>query len=226
MTAGSAADADAREEIRVVLVDDHDVFRAGLRHLLESHGFDVVGDAADGDSALRVVAESLPDVVLMDIHMPGMNGVEATRRLAAAAPLVRVVILSMSADEADVTEAIMAGACGYLLKDTKIERLAEGIRAAVAGESLISPSVAAQLLTRFREHRTPAAHADGIEAELTERELEVLRLVAQGKDNAAIAAELVLSPKTVKNHISSILRKLQMENRIQAAVYAIQSGLV
>jgi DNA-binding NarL/FixJ family response regulator len=224
--AGSAVESGAHEQIRVVLVDDHDVFRSGLRHLLENEDFEVVGEAGDGREALRTVAEVLPDVVLMDIHMPGIGGVEATERLTAAAPLVRVVILSISADEPDVTDAIMAGACGYLLKDSRVETLAEGIRAAAAGESLISPSVAAQLLARFREQGASAACPEGIERDLTRRELEVLRLVAQGKDNATIAGVLFLSPKTVKNHISSILRKLQMENRIQAAIYAVQSGLV
>jgi DNA-binding NarL/FixJ family response regulator len=226
VSAGFAAEAGAHEQIRVVLVDDHDVFRSGLRHLLENEGFDVVGEAGDGWEALRTVPELLPDVVLMDINMPGMGGVEVTERLTAVAPLVRVVILSISADELHVTDAIMAGACGYLLKDARVETLAEGIRAAAAGESLISPSVAAQLLARFREQAAASVRPEGIERDLTVRELEVLRLVAQGKENAAIAQLLFLSPKTVKNHISSILRKLQMENRIQVAIYAVQSGLV
>jgi len=152
-----------------------------------------------------------------------MSGVEATRRLAAAVPLVKVLVLTISADERDVTDAVIAGASGYLLKDATAKEIAAGVRAAAAGESLISPRIASQLLERLRAH---AGDAPGpADANLSERELEILRLIAEGHDNDRIAEQLVLSPRTVKNHVSSILAKLQLENRVQAAVYAVRKGL-
>jgi DNA-binding NarL/FixJ family response regulator len=162
----------------------------------------------------------------MDLKMPGLSGVETTRKMTGAAPLTRVVILTISADDEDVMDAVMAGACGYLLKDSTIEQLIAGIRAAAAGESLISPQIASKLLQHLRAHSTDADAAKTIRVALSDRELEVLRLIANGKDNAVIARELFISPKTVKNHISNILMKLQIENRIQAAVYAVRSGIV
>jgi DNA-binding NarL/FixJ family response regulator len=214
------------EEVRVVVVDDHDLFRTGLRNLLEEHGVQVIGEAANGQTALRLVSELAPDVVIMDLNMPGLSGVEATRRLMAIAPLCRVVVLTISVHDDDVMSAVMAGACGYLLKDSTIEELIAGIRAAAAGESLISPQIASKMLQRLRAQTTNEDAAQTVRAELTERELQVLKLIANGKDNAQIAQELFISPKTVKNHISNILMKLQIENRIQAAVYAVRSGLV
>ena len=212
--------------IRVVLVDDHDLFRTGLRNLLEEQGVDVVGEAANGQTALRLVGDLAPDVVIMDLNMPGMSGVDATRQMAARAPLTRVVVLTISVDDADVMNAVMAGACGYLLKDSSIQQLVEGIRAAAEGESLISPQIAAKMLQRLRAQTSSRDAAETIRAELSDREIEVLKLIANGKDNAEIARELFISPKTVKNHISNILMKLQIDNRIQAAVYAVRSGLV
>jgi DNA-binding NarL/FixJ family response regulator len=155
-----------------------------------------------------------------------MGGVEATREIARIAPLTRVVVLTISDRDADILEAILAGACGYLLKDSSINDLLRGITAAAIGESLISPQIAAKVLRELRAARPAARDAERVRTELTERELEVLRLIANGKDNADIAAELHISAKTVKNHISSILMKLQMQNRIQAAVYAVRSGIV
>jgi len=212
--------------LRVVVVDDHDLFRTGLRNLLEAEGIDVVGDAADGGEAVRVVHETQPDVVVMDLHMPGMDGVEATRQIAQDAPLTRVLTLTISADDEDVLDSILAGACGYILKDASLPDLLRGIHAAARGESLVSPPIAAKVLQRVRATATSAHDAAAIQAELSERELQVLKLIANGKDNADIAAELHISPKTVKNHISNILMKLQIENRIQAAVYAVRSGIV
>jgi DNA-binding NarL/FixJ family response regulator len=212
--------------LRVVVVDDHDLFRSGLRNLLEAEGIDVVGDAADGAEAVRLVHEVQPDVVVMDLHMPGMDGVEATRRIAHDAPLTRVLTLTISADDEDVLDSILAGACGYILKDASLPDLLRGIQAAARGESLVSPPIAAKVLQRVRATATSAQDAAAIQAELSERELQVLKLIANGKDNADIAAELHISPKTVKNHISNILMKLQIENRIQAAVYAVRSGIV
>jgi DNA-binding NarL/FixJ family response regulator len=162
----------------------------------------------------------------MDLNMPGMTGVETTRKLAGIAPLTRVVVLTISADDDDVMDAVMAGACGYLLKDSSIQELIVGIRAAAEGESLISPQIAAKVLRRLRAQSSSEDAAETIRAELSDREIEVLKLIANGKDNAQIARELFISPKTVKNHISNILMKLQIDNRIQAAVYAVRSGIV
>jgi DNA-binding NarL/FixJ family response regulator len=214
------------EDVRVIVVDDHDLFRTGLRNLLEEHGVQVIGEAGNGQTAVRLVTELAPDVVIMDLNMPGLSGVEATRRLMTIAPLSRVVVLTISVDDEDVMNAVMAGACGYLLKDSSIDQLIAGIRAAAAGESLISPQIASKMLQRLRSQATSENAAETIRAELSEREIQVLKLIANGKDNAQIAQDLFISPKTVKNHISNILMKLQIENRIQAAVYAVRSGIV
>jgi DNA-binding NarL/FixJ family response regulator len=214
------------DELRVLVVDDHDLFRTGLRNLLEEQGVNVVGEAENGETAIRLASELAPDVVIMDLNMPGFGGVETTRRLSSLAPLSRVVVLTISADDDDVMNAVMAGACGYLLKDSSIQELIAGIRAASEGESLISPQIAAKVLQRLRAQSKDADAAETIRAELSDRELQVLKLIANGKDNAQIARELFISPKTVKNHISNILMKLQIENRIQAAVYAVRSGIV
>jgi DNA-binding NarL/FixJ family response regulator len=216
----------ALEELRVLLVDDHDLFRSGLRNLLEERGVHVVGEAASGTEALRIVRENAPDVVIMDLNMPGMTGVEATRRIAQIAPLTRVVVLTISDQDADVLNAILAGACGYLMKDASIDELIRGICSASIGESLISPHIASKVLQRVRSSTAQPEAEATIRAELSEREIEVLKLIANGKDNAMIAGELHISPKTVKNHISNILMKLQIDNRIQAAVFAVRSGIV
>ena len=211
---------------RVLLVDDHDLFRAGLRTLLEEQGVDIVGEADTGTRALEQIRETAPEVVVMDLNMPGISGVEATRQIAMIAPLTRVLVLTISDQDADVMDAILAGACGYLLKDSSIDELLAGIAAAANGESLVSPAIAAKVLQRLRATSTSPREAETIRSELSEREIQVLKLIANGKDNAMIAAELHISPKTVKNHISNILMKLQIDNRIQAAVYAVRSGLV
>jgi DNA-binding NarL/FixJ family response regulator len=210
---------------RVLLVDDHDLFRAGLRSALELEGIDIVGEASTGEAALTELRSVAPDVVVMDINMPGMTGVEATRRMAMIAPLARVLVLTASDEDADVMDAILAGACGYLLKDASVGQLIAGIRAAATGESLVSPAIASKVLQRLRARPDSTREAEAIRSELSERELEVMRLLASGEDNARIAAQLHISPKTVKNHISNILMKLQIENRIQAAVLAVRSGI-
>jgi DNA-binding NarL/FixJ family response regulator len=207
-------------------VDDHDLFRTGLRTLLEEQGVDVVGEAHSGTEALLQIREVAPEVVVMDLNMPGISGVEATRQIAMIAPLTRVLVLTISDQDADVMDAILAGACGYLLKDSSIEQLMAGIAAAAAGESLVSPTIASKVLQRLRATSASPREAEAIRSELSDREIQVLKLIANGKDNAMIAAELHISPKTVKNHISNILMKLQIDNRIQAAVYAVRSGLV
>jgi len=219
-----STDADERN-VRVLLVDDHDLFRTGLRNLLEDQGIEIVGEAGSGVDALRTIGESAPDVVIMDLNMPGMNGVDATRHISRDAPLTRVIVLTISDQEQDVMDAILAGACGYLLKDASIQDLLKGIAAAAVGESLISPHIAGKVLQHVRATTAAPEVAATLRAELSERELQVLKLVANGNDNATIARELHISPKTVKNHISNILMKLQIENRIQAAVYAVRSGI-
>jgi DNA-binding NarL/FixJ family response regulator len=220
------ADERQTDSLRVLIVDDHDLFRTGLRNLLEEQGVVVIGEAGGGAEAVRIVRELQPDVVVMDLNMPGMGGVDATRHITTHAPLTRVVMLTISDQDNDVMDAILAGACGYLLKDSSIQDLMAGIEAASHGESLISPTIAAKVLQRVRATSTQPEIANTIRAELSDREIEVLKLIANGKDNAVIAAELHISPKTVKNHISNILMKLQIDNRIQAAVYAVRSGIV
>ena len=209
---------------RVVIIDDHELFRGGLVALLEERGIVVVGESGLAADGIRLVGELHPDVALMDLSMPGMSGIAATQRLSASAPLVRVLVLTVSADEQSVTEALLAGACGYLIKDASIEHIVEGIRAAARGESAISPRIASQLIRRMRE---PAqTEPSRLGAELTPRELEVLTLLSRGVDNPGIARTLQLSQHTVKTYVSSILVKLQVENRIQAAVRAVRGGLV
>jgi DNA-binding NarL/FixJ family response regulator len=215
----------ATSGIRVLVVDDHEVFRSGLRELLAAQGLDVVGEAATGEAAIQAVEELAPDVVVMDLHMPGIGGVEATRRVAETSPVTRVLVLTGSEEEESALEAILAGAHGFLMKDAPLEQLVWGIRAAASGEVLISPRMAARLVGHLRRSGNENAAAAAIRAVLSERELQVLRLLAQGKENADIAAVLHVSPKTIKNHISSILEKLHIENRIQAAVVAVRSGL-
>jgi DNA-binding NarL/FixJ family response regulator len=213
---------DEKGATRVVLVDDHHLFRQGLRSLLEEHGFEIAGEATSGQAAVDVVLEVEPDVVVMDLHMPVMSGVEATRRLSQRGSSARILVLTISTADTDVVEALVAGACGYLLKDTPPDQIAAGVRAAAAGESMLSPSVAAQLITRVRD--APAAPPDAVD--LSEREIEVLRLIGQGRDNAQIAEQLVISPMTAKNHVSNILAKLGVESRVQAAIYAVRAGMV
>jgi DNA-binding NarL/FixJ family response regulator len=210
-----------------VLVDDHDLFRTGLAKLLTEQGVHVIGEAASGDTALRLVDEVAPDVVVMDLNMPGLNGVEATREISATSPRTRVVVLTISEDDDDIVDAVMAGACGYLLKSSTVQELVAGITAAAEGDSLLSPQVGTKVLQQLRAQAAGLRRGgDPPRVALSERELDVLRLIAIGKDNAQIAQELFISPKTVKNHISNILMKLQIENRIQAAVYAVRSGIV
>ena len=211
---------------RVLLVDDHEIYRAGLRGLLEEQRIDIVGEAPSGEQALELVEAKHPNVVIMDLNMPGIGGIEATRRITTVAPLTRVIMLTVSSASPDITDAVLAGACGYLLKSATTQEIVSGIWAAARGDALLSPSVAAKLLERVRESPARPDVPDPAQASLTDRELEVLRLLSSGMDNADIGRTLFISPSTVKNHISSILLKLQIENRIQAAVYAVRAGLV
>jgi DNA-binding NarL/FixJ family response regulator len=213
-------------DARVVLVDDHALFRSGLRELLEEHGIDVVGEASDGAGAVELVGRTAPDVVLMDLSMPGMSGIEATSRIRGAAPSTRVVMLTVSADDDDVQRAIVAGARGYIVKDAAVEEVVASVDAVMAGEALLSSRIAAGILERLRSDRGDRRVPDEARAELTERELEVLRLIVEGKDNTEIAQELFITVQTVKNHVSNLLGKLEVENRIQAAVRAVREDLL
>jgi DNA-binding NarL/FixJ family response regulator len=212
--------------IRVVIVDDLALFRRGLREQLEAAGIDVVGEAEDAAGAVALSAETDPDVALMDIWMPGGSGIEATKKLLAKDPGVRVLMLTVAVEDDVVAEAIMAGACGYLLKDTGGDEIVAAIFAAAAGESALSPRVASALFQLVRERKPSAAAAAGSGPALTRREREVLSLIVEGRENNEIAAALVISPETVKSHVSSILEKLEADNRVQAAVVAVRAGLV
>ena len=206
------------------MVDDHDLFRRGLRELLEEQGIRVIGEASNGADGIALAVRSRPDVVVMDLNLPRKSGTEATRELVATMPDARVLVLTVEAGGRTVLDALIAGACGYLLKDATIEEIAAGVRAAAAGESLVSPRVNHHVLERLRGH-AGAAVGTGDETPLSDRELDILRLVAKGCDNDEIAEQLFLSPRTVKNHVSSILAKLEMDNRVQAAVYAVRKGI-
>jgi DNA-binding NarL/FixJ family response regulator len=210
--------------LRVIVVDDQELFRNGLVGLLQERGIEVVGQAGLAAEAVDLACDLAPDVVLMDLDMPGMSGIEATARLRAAAPLTNVLVLTVMTDDGVVLDALLAGASGYVLKDAPVGQIIDGVRAAARGESMISPQIASQLVRRLR--RPPGGETAVTGAELTPRERQVLELLARGMDNQEIAAALYLSPHTVKNHVSSILVKLQVENRIQAAVRAVRGGLV
>jgi two-component system nitrate/nitrite response regulator NarL len=210
--------------IKVVVIDDHVLFRSGLRELLQQEEIEVVGEASTAEAGLKVIERHTPDVVVMDLSLPRMSGHEAIRQIAAIAPETQVLVLTISAEEADVTDAVLAGACGYLLKDASVEDIVAGVRAAAIGDSMVSPRMARTLLQQLRGHRQNDARPTT--DSLSTREREVLRLVVEGKDNAAIATELFISPYTVKNHISNILLKLRVENRLQAAVCAVRDSLV
>jgi len=213
----------AEASLRILVADDHQLFRDGVRALLASlEGLEVVGEAATGDDALALALELRPDVVLMDVQMPGLDGIEATRRLRGAAPEVGVVVVTMYEDDELVFAALRAGARGYVLKGAGQEQLVRAIEAVARGEALYHPRIAERMLQFFRVARRDlplAAFPD-----LTEREREVLDLIARGGDNAAIARRLGISGKTVRNHVSSILSKLQVADRTQAALKAREAG--
>ena len=216
--------------IRIVLVDDQQLVRAGFRLILQGEpDLQVVGEAGDGLSAVELIRRVRPDVVLMDLRMPALDGVEATRRLAThgrSAPTKVLILTTFDADEY-VVEALRAGASGFLLKDAPPEKLIEAIHVVAAGDALLAPSVTRRLLDRFAS-RLPSSDGarDAMLRDLTERELDVLRLIARGMSNAQIAAELSLSEATVKTHVSHILDKLGLRDRVQAVVLAYESGLV
>jgi DNA-binding NarL/FixJ family response regulator len=206
--------------LRVVIADDHPIYRQGLARLLSQSGVVVVGQASNGPTAIELVEQTAPDVAIIDLNMPGMSGVEVTRRLHERMPASRVLVVSVSAQEEDVTEAILAGASGYVLKDGPVEEVVAGIRAAAAGGSLLSPRVAGTLLGQIRDRDQVQPELPPIP--LTQRELQVLRLVALGRGESEIGETLHIGAGAVTKHISSLLRKLQVENRVQAAMRTVQ----
>ena len=194
--------------------------------MTEEADLDIVGQAIDGLEAIERAAELQPDVVLMDVRMPGVGGIEATRRIRQAQPGTKVVMLTVSEDEDDLFASIHAGATGYLLKEVSIEEVAEAVRAVARGQALITPSMASKLLGEFNILSRRVDAQQGNAPQLTERETEVLRLVAKGMSNKEIASELVIAQNTVKNHVRNILEKLQMKSRMEAAMYAVREKLV
>jgi DNA-binding NarL/FixJ family response regulator len=206
--------------LRVVIADDHPFYRQGLAKLLTQSGVEVVGQASNGPAAIELVERMAPDVAVVDLNMPGMSGVEVTRRLHERMPASRVLVVSVSAQEDDVTEAILAGASGYVLKDGPVEEVVAGIRAAATGQSLLSPRIAGTLLERIR-HRE-LINQEGPPTPLSERELQVLGMVAQGHGENEIGEALQIGAGAVTKHISSLLMKLQVENRVQAAMRTVR----
>ena len=228
----SVAD-DARgvpDPIRVLIVDDHALFRRGLEMVLaEEPDIELVGEASDGAEAVAKAGEALPDVILMDIRMPKSSGIEACRAMKEVAPSAKIVMLTISDEEEDLFEAIRAGASGYLLKDIPYDEVADVVRAVHGGQSLINPSMAAKLLTEFAAlaKRDGEERAQEVPApKLTDREMEVLRLVARGMNNRDIAKELFISENTVKNHVRNILEKLQIHSRMEAVMIAVRENLI
>lgn len=215
-------------EIRVVVVDDHALFRRGLELVLAAEAdIDIVGEAADGVEAIQQVEALRPDVVLMDVRMPKASGIEAARTLRDRVPEARIIMLTVSDDEEDLFESVKAGAVGYLLKEVSIEEVADAIRAVARGHSLVSPSMASKLLSEFNVLSQRADERLRAQTpKLTDRELEVLRLVAQGQSNREIAADLFIAENTVKNHVRNILEKLHLHSRMEAVVYAMREKLL
>jgi DNA-binding NarL/FixJ family response regulator len=216
------------EKLRVLIVDDHALFRRGLQMVLrQEDDIDVVGEAADGHAAVDKAQELMPDVVVMDVRMPGQSGIKATEQIRDNLPHAKILILTISDEEADLYDAIKAGASGYLLKEIPIDEVADAVRSVSGGQSRISPSMASKLLTEFAAMSRRAEERQQLPApRLTDREMEVLTLVAQGMNNRDIAKELFISENTVKNHIRNILEKLHLHSRMEAVVYAVREKLL
>jgi DNA-binding NarL/FixJ family response regulator len=212
------------EALRVLIADDHPLFRHGIAALLQAAAaFEVVGEASSGEEAVALAEQVQPDVILMDIHMPGINGIEATRRIVHTSPHIRILMVTMSEDDASMFAAIRAGARGYVLKDAQKEDMLRAIGAVGGGEAIFSPAVATRLITFFAAPR-PTVPPQAF-PELTDREREILDLIAQGHSNPEITEQLILSPKTVRNYVSNIFSKLQVIDRAQAIVRAREAGL-
>ncbi|APS21245.1 DNA-binding response regulator [Streptomyces sp. CS149] len=226
---GADADGAARKEpIRVLVVDDHALFRRGLEIVLaQEEDIQVIGEAGDGSEAVDKAADLLPDIVLMDVRMPKRGGIEACTAIKEVAPSAKIIMLTISDEEADLYEAIKAGATGYLLKEISTDEVATAIRAVADGQSQISPSMASKLLTEFKSMIQRTDERRLVPApRLTDRELEVLKLVATGMNNRDIAKELFISENTVKNHVRNILEKLQLHSRMEAVVYAMREKIL
>ncbi len=214
----------AAQRISVLIVDDHSVVRQGIRAFLEAQpDLAIVGEAEAGEQAVQLAQQYLPDVVLMDLLMTGMNGVEATRRVKQVSPRSQIIVLTSYYEDENIFPALRAGALSYTLKDIHPTELVEAVRKAARGESVLHPRVASRIIQEVREFKPPVPAAF---AELTERELDVLRLIAEGETNATIASKLILSEKTVKGHVSNILSKLHLTDRTQAAAHAWHQGLM
>lgn len=212
----------AEQPIKVLLVDDHEMVRIGLAAVLATEeGLEIVGEASNGQDGIRLALEYKPDVIMMDLVMEGMDGIETTRRITELLPECKVIVLTSYLDDEKMYPVIEAGAFSYLLKTSRASEIAQAIRAAARGQSVLESQVAAKMMNKLRQPRAAAAHE-----ELTEREMEVLRLIAQGKSNQEAADELFIGVKTVKFHVTNILAKLGVEDRTQAAIYAIKNRLI
>ncbi len=210
--------------LRVLLADDHRMLREGLRRSMTEEGFDVVGEADNGEQAVRMAAELVPDIILMDVSMPEMDGVEATRIIRATGTTTRVIMLTMHADKEVLAEAIRAGASGYLVKDCSTDEVAEAVRMAASGETSLSPQLAATMLDEVRRLEVPSpAEEDRV---ITKREEEVLQRIADGCSTPEVAEQLYISQKTVKNHLASIYQKLDARDRTQAVLQAVRMGII
>src|ERR671936_301491 len=216
------------EKLRILIVDDHALFRRGIEMVLRQEpDVEVAGEAADGHEAVEKAQELMPDVVLMDVRMPGQSGIKATEQIKDNLPHAKILMLTISDEEADLYDAIKAGASGYLLKEIPIEEVADAIRSVWAGQSRISPSMASKLLTEFAAMSKASNDRPQMPTpRLTDRELEVLKLVAQGLNNRDIAKKLFISENTVKNHIRNILEKLHLHSRMEAVVYAVREKMI
>lgn len=213
----------AEQPIKVLLVDDHEMVRIGLAAVLATEdGLEIVGEASNGADGIRLAQEYKPDVIMMDLVMEGMDGIETTRRITELLPECKVIVLTSYLDDEKMYPVIEAGAFSYLLKTSRASEIAQAIRAAARGQSVLESQVAAKMMNKLRQPRPAAAAHE----ELTEREMEVLRLIAQGKSNQETADELFIGVKTVKFHVTNILAKLGVEDRTQAAIYAIKNGLI
>ena len=213
-----------KKSISILIVDDHEVVRNGMRSYLEAMpDFSVVGEAASGEEAVELVSELIPDIVLMDLIMPGMDGIETTRRIKQISPRTQVVVLTSYHEDIHIFQALKAGAIYYILKDMKMEKLVDVLHRAVQGEVTLHPRVASRVLQNLRGEN---GEEPQLIAELTERELDVLKLIANGLSNTLIAEKLFISENTVKGHVSNILSKLHLADRTQVAVYAWQKGIV